>query len=84
MGSLKYQAGQEIMLGDRVLFHGEPGEIELVVEPTSTNPDQRWYVQEFGGGVMVREPKHFGRALISADHLPDTEDLEFVSRKDSD
>ncbi|MGH7868610.1 MAG: hypothetical protein ACREP9_13530 [Candidatus Dormibacteraceae bacterium] len=79
--TLRYQAGQEIMLGDRVLFHGEPGEIDLIVEPSSTEPEHQWYVQEFGGGVGVREPKHFGRAFIQAARLPDTEDLEFVGRR---
>jgi hypothetical protein len=79
--TLRYQAGQEIILGDRVLFHGEPGEIEFVVEPSSTEPEHQWYVQEFGGGVGVREPKHFGSAFIPAEQLPDTEDLELVSRK---
>jgi len=70
------------MLGDHVLFHGEPGEIELIAEASSLEPERKWYVQEFGGGVMVREPKHFGRTFIPAAELAETEDLEFVSRKE--
>lgn len=76
---LKYQSGQEIMPGDRVLFHGEPAEIELVAEPSSTDPEHEWYVKEFGGVVGIREAK-LGRTFISADQLPENEDSEFISR----
>jgi len=73
-----YQTGQEIRKGDPVIFHGEPGEIEFVADPDVSDPEIDWYVQEYGGGVMILEPKHFGRCF-----LPETgaaEDLEFVSR----
>ena len=76
---LFYMSGEEIKKGDKVLFHGEPGEIELVADPEVTDPETDWYVQEYGGGVMIIEPKYFGRAF-----LPDprnAEDLEFVARK---
>jgi hypothetical protein len=79
--TFKYQSGGDIMLGDRVLFHGEPGQIELVVEPSSSDPEHQWYIREFGGGVGLVESKHFGRVFISGDELPTTEDLEFVARK---
>lgn len=75
---LNYQSGEEIKKGDRVLFHGEPGEIELVADPLVKDPETEWYVQQYGGGVLVVEPKVFGRAF-----LPDTEalkDLIYVSR----
>jgi hypothetical protein len=72
-------SGEEIRKGDRVLFHGEPGEIELVADPAVANPETDWYVQEYGRGVMVLEPKNFGRAFLPE---PQTaEDLEFVSRQ---
>ena len=51
----------------------EPGKIELVAEPSSTVPEHQWYVQEFGGGVMVLDPK-IGRVFIAAKQLPDAED----------
>jgi hypothetical protein len=73
-----YQTGEEIRKGDRVIFHGEPGEIEFVADPDINNPETHWYVREYGGGVMIMEPKHFGRCFL---HRTDTaEDLEFVSR----
>lgn len=74
-----YQSEIEIKKGDRVLFHGEPGEIEFVASRVG-DPDTDWFVQEYGGGVMILEPKVFGRAFISADQLPETEDLQFVAR----
>lgn len=79
---LRYRSGEEIKRGDRVLFHGEPGEVELVaIDPNDA--DQAWHVKEFGGGVMISEPKHFGRAFVPANQIQEYEDLEFVSRMES-
>lgn len=77
--ALTYMTGQEIKKGDRVLFHGEPGEIELVADPLVPDPETDWYVQEYEGGVMVVEPKNFGRAFLPEPHAAD--DLEFVARR---
>lgn len=76
---LRYQSGEEIKKDDRVLFHGEPGQVELVAVDVNDS-EQSWHVQEYGGGVMAREPVS-GRTLIPADRLADYEDLEFVSRE---
>ena len=73
--SLKYQTGEEIRKGDRVLFHGEPGEIEFVVDSLVVDPATDWYIRELGPGVMVLEPKYFGCAYVR-----DTTNLVFVSR----
>jgi hypothetical protein len=73
-----YQTGEEIRKGDHVLFHGEPGEIEFVADPLAKDPATDWYVQEYGGGVMVLEPKNFGRAFLT--RTSTAEDLTFVSR----
>jgi hypothetical protein len=76
---LKYRSGEEIKQGDPVLFHGNPAEIELVAcDPTQ--PEQAWYVQEFGGGVMVLDPVVSGRTFVHADQIQEYEDLEFVCR----
>jgi len=77
---LKYQSGEEIKKGDRVLFHREPGHIEFVVDKLTGDASNDWHLQEPGGGVMIREPKHFGSVFIQAESLPETEDLEFVAR----
>jgi hypothetical protein len=62
--------------GDRVLFHGNLAEIELVaVDPN--DPEHVWQVQEFGGGVLVIDTKVSGRTFIPLDQLAEYEDLEF-------
>ncbi|MGC2465968.1 MAG: hypothetical protein WA517_12295 [Candidatus Acidiferrum sp.] len=59
-------------------FNGEPGEIEFVVDRHTGDPALDWYKKEFGGGVMVLEPKHFGRVFLH--ETQDEEDLTFVAR----
>jgi hypothetical protein len=77
---LMYKSGEEIKQGDRVMFHGEPGEIEFVADPHGNHPETDWFVEEYRGGVMIIEPKHFGRAFLIQ---PDVaEDLIFVSRRE--
>jgi hypothetical protein len=71
--SLTYSTGEEIQSGDRILYHGEPSQVEFVTEPEDT--ESGWYVEQFGGGFMVLAPS-FGRVFVSR---PD-EDLEFVAR----
>jgi hypothetical protein len=76
---LTYVTGEEIKKGDQVLLHGEPGEIELVADPMVPDPETDWYVREYGRGVMILEPKYFGRTFLPE---PQTvEDLEFVARR---
>jgi hypothetical protein len=73
-----YQSGQEIKRGDRVTYQSEPAEIEFVVDKLVGDPAMDWYVEEHGGGVMVLEPKVFGRVFLTS--TEDLEDLIFVSR----
>lgn len=75
---LVYRSGEEIRPGDRVLFHGEPAQIEFVLDGEH-NPDD-WPAEDYGRGVMVAEPKVFGHAFLPEDTLATSEDLEFVSR----
>ena len=76
---LKYRSGEEIKVGDRVLFHGNDAEVEFVAcEPG--DPATDWYLHEFGGGVMIADPKASGRTFIPVGQLAESEDLEFVSR----
>jgi hypothetical protein len=78
MTPLKYHSGEVIRKGDHVLFHGQPGHIELVADPVARDPETDWYISECGGGVMVVEPKVFGRAFVS--DTEGEEDLIFVLR----
>jgi hypothetical protein len=72
-----YSSGEEIRKGDRVLLHGEPGEIELVADPAESPDD--WFVKNQGGGIMVVELKVFGRLFIPKPEAD--EHLIFVSRQ---
>ena len=79
--TLRYRSGEEIRKGDRVLFHGNAAQVELVAcDPN--DPDQviAWHMQETGGGVMILDPAVSGRTFIETDAIEDYEDLEFVSR----
>ena len=42
----RYQSGEEIKKGDRVLFHREPGKIEFVVDPLIDDPETEGYENE--------------------------------------
>jgi hypothetical protein len=78
---LKYQSGEEIKKGDRVLFHREPGQIEMVAVELG-DPETDWFMQEYGGGVMILE-RVSGRTFIPADQIDECKDLEFVSSADA-
>lgn len=73
-----YQTGEEVKKGDRVLYHGEPGEIEFVADPLATGTEADSFIETFGGGGMVIEPKVFGSVFLP--RTDDAEDLVFVSR----
>jgi hypothetical protein len=81
---LNYRSGDEIKKADRVLFHGNPAEIELVASNITGDPETDWYIEEFGGGVMISDPMVSGRTFIPADQIAEYEGLQFVSRTDSD
>jgi hypothetical protein len=77
---LKYESGDEIRKGDRVLWHGDPGEIEFVADPLVEDPVTEWNLKEFGAGAMVgaTTPDTFGRVYqTETEHA---EDLVLVSR----
>jgi hypothetical protein len=76
---LRYQSGEEIKKGDRVLFHQNPAEVEFVAS-NPDDPETDWYVQEYGGGVMIFDPMVSGHTFLPADSIGEYEDLEFVSR----
>jgi hypothetical protein len=78
--SFKYMTGEDVRKGDCVTFHGEPSRVEFVAEPSIKDTETSWYVKEYGGGVMILEPRAFGRAFLRS---PATmEDLILFSRED--
>ncbi len=59
-----YQSGEEIRPGDRILYHGHPGEVQFVVREGTGDPHMDWFAEEFpGGGVMIRADS-FGNVFI--------------------
>jgi hypothetical protein len=77
---LNYRSGESIRKGDRIRFHGNAAEIELVADPETADPESEWYVKEFGGGVLIVDPSVSGHTFIGKNSLSSYEDLEFVAR----
>lgn len=75
---LKYASGVEIMKGDHVLIAGYPGVVEFIADPFVPDPATRWYIQEYGQGIMISEPVLYG-SVFSSDPQSDDE-LEFIGR----
>jgi len=80
--TLRYKSGEEIKKGDHVLFYGNPAKVELAAWDTN-DPETSWYVNEYGGEVLIFDPMVSGRSFIPKDQLEAFEELEFVSRADS-
>jgi len=66
------------MRGDCILYAGYPAQVEFVADPLVSDPDNRWYVETYGQGIMISEPKRHG-SVFSSDPESD-DDLEFVGR----
>ena len=77
-----YPFGETIRKGDRIRFHGNAAEVELVADPEMVDPESESYVKEFGGGVLIADPSISGHTFIPKDALPNYEDLEFVARSE--
>ena len=77
---LFYQSGEEVRKGDRLSYCGEPGEIEVIAGQLTGDAEVDWFVNEVGRGVLVREPKVFGRVFVDS---KDNEDLVLVARAGS-
>jgi len=75
-----YNSGKEIRKGDRVTYHGAPGHIEFIAEKITGDPGIDYYVKEHSGGVMIVEPKSFGRMFLHDTEID--EDLVLVARSD--
>lgn len=70
---LTYVSGEEIRSGDRVLYHGEPGQVEFVAK--HGDAESAWYIEHCGEGCIILTPS-FGRVFATKGD----EDLEFVAR----
>ena len=77
---LRYRTGEQIKKGDRIRFHGNVAEVELVADPEDDDPDGAWYIKEFGGGVLIADRSVSGHTFIRSESLSDYEDIEFFTR----
>lgn len=75
---MRYKSGEVVTKGDRVLLSEEPGVIEFIADPLLNDPNTLWYVEKYGGGVMVTQLKHLGSVFTNPE---EDADLEFVSRE---
>ncbi len=76
---LRYSSGEEIRSGDRVWFHGHQALIEFAAAELD-DPENGWFVRQYGGGVMVNDPAVSGSTFIPVDQLKNYEELKFVAR----
>ena len=77
--TLRYHTGEDVRPGDTVTHLGHPGQVEFVANPSSPTPETEWFIEEFGGGVMVEDSK-IGSVFISVESMQDPGDLVFVAR----
>jgi hypothetical protein len=76
--TFRYKTGEDIRKGDKILHHGVPARVEFIAVGDG-DPDLDWYVQEFGGGVMLLDSE-IGNVFIFVDQINEIQVLEFVSR----
>jgi hypothetical protein len=67
--SLFYYSGHEILKGDPVTYGGNPGEIEVVAATLLGDVEVDYYLEEIGPGVLIKEPKVYGRVFVSTNDL---------------
>lgn len=74
----KYQSGEEVQVGDRVIYGRDSGKVEFIVTEISGDPAMDWYLKEYpGGGFMILTDKG---VRVFLQHPEDDEDLDLVSR----
>jgi hypothetical protein len=78
---LFYHSGEEMSKGDQVTYLGNPGEIEVVADLSVGDPEVDYYLEEIGQGVLIREPKVYGRVFVE---VRDIGDVILIGRADLD
>jgi len=77
--SFLYRSGEEIKCGDQIKLNGHPGRVEFIVTHYTGDRAMDWYIDEFGGGVMIKDDD-VGSVFLSVENIEEDEGLEFVSR----
>lgn len=76
-----YMSGEIVRAGDRVRYRGDNGEVEFVANERRGDAAADWYVEEYGGGVMMNL-ENSGALFLPG--LEIDEELELVSRVATD
>lgn len=76
---LRYATGEEIIKDDRVRYHGEHGVVEIVADPDIPTTETSWFIEEYGGGVMVSELHSLGSVFTDD---PGSDCLQFLGRSE--
>jgi len=77
--ALRYKSGEEIKGGDQIMLHGHPGRVDFILTQHTGDPAMDWYIDEFGGGVMIKDDD-VGSVFLSVESIEQDAGLEFVSR----
>jgi hypothetical protein len=73
---LSYVSGEPVMKGDRILYHGDPDEVDFIAD--GTDPEADSFVQTLGVGIMIKNCSTYTHPGSF-----DWEDIQFVSRASS-
>ena len=67
MEMLKYLSGEEVMRGDRINFHGEPGEVESIITGLTGDAVEDWFANRAPEGGLLLRAKVFGDVFLRGD-----------------
>ena len=78
MKRFRYQSGEDVRSGDRITYHGEPGEVEFLVTGKTGDSARDWYLEKNPEGGFMIKAQNFGSVFLTESE-PD-EDLLLVAR----
>ena len=76
-----YISGEEVRPGDRILFHGETGEVEFVVTHLTGDASMDWYLEQHPEGGLMLTASGLGSVFVATNMID--ERLKFVSRSNN-
>ena len=80
--STHYRSGEELRIGDRVLWNGDPASVVFVLGnqlPSEWSASEHWFLEQYGQGFML-DTQVAGLVF----ECESDEDLKLVERKPAD
>ena len=71
----RYTSGDIVQRGDYVRYRGEQGRVEFVAAEQSGDAATDWYIEEYGGGVMMNV-EGYGSVFLPGNEID--EELELI------